>query len=140
MAGKRATKSDWTAELEARFQSVFKPYPNHSCAGEAREEFRKINPDDELLHKMATALEWQIPVFDMRAARAKTVTVVPHFRRWLHNAWWEEEELDGFVKGKLLYSPDHCPRCGHPIKHHGIECYDCRNSGELGPCAREFRP
>ena len=111
-------KSEWTPEMETRFQSVFKPYPNHSAAGEARAEFQRINPDEVLLAKMSAALEWQIPIFGARAKRARTVTVVPHFRRWLRNKWWEEEELDGYGIPVPKVPEPVCGECKMPWNLH----------------------
>jgi len=121
MAGKQAKKTDWTPEMEARFQSVFKPYPNHSAAGEAREEFAKINPNCVLLLKMSAALEWQIPAYVERARRAGTVRVVPHFRRWLHHRFWEDDEVDDFSKPapKEKVQGD-CVECGFPKETHAF--------------------
>ena len=118
VGGKQAKKSDWTPKMEESFQSVFKPYPNRSCSNEARAEFAKINPGATLLRKMAAALDWQIPVLARRAARAGTVSVVPHFRRWLHNRWWEEEELDGYGVPVPDTPEPNCKNCGKPARLH----------------------
>lgn len=116
-------KSDWSEEMEARFQSVWKLYPQHSACGEARAEFQRLNPDDELIETIRAALEWQGPVFEARAKRSKIgIRAVPDFRRWLHNYWWEEDELDEYKRpsGEKEAS-EGCLACGYSSTIHWLK-------------------
>jgi len=42
------------------------------------------------------AIEWQAPIFLWRASKKGAgMSVVPHFRKWLYHACWEDKQLDG---------------------------------------------
>jgi hypothetical protein len=114
-------KADWSDEMEAKFQLAFKPWPNHNASNEARAEFAKINPDDELLAKIRAAVLWQAAALQGRIARARSTVVVPQFRRWLHNRWWEELEVDGVGPPQQKpEEPPPCAICGMTEERHAV--------------------
>ena len=62
--------------------------------------------------------KWRIRLLVWRARRARTVIVVPHFRRWLHQKYWEEGAVDDFLKPASPPPPLVCARCGHTRENH----------------------
>ncbi|MFR5110670.1 MAG: hypothetical protein ACLTEF_05080 [[Clostridium] leptum] len=45
--------------VQMRFQSFWEAYPKKKAKGDALKAFNKLNPDDGLMEKMLSALEWQ---------------------------------------------------------------------------------
>ena len=50
--------------VQIRFQSFLGSYPKKKAKGDALKAFNKLNPDDGLMEKMLSALEWQKKSFD----------------------------------------------------------------------------
>ena len=71
-----------------RFARFWDAYPRKESKPQAQKNFDKINPDDELLETMLTAIERWKKTDQWREDGGK---YIPHPSTWLNNRRWEDE-------------------------------------------------
>ncbi len=76
-----------TEEQEARFARFWAVYPRKESKPDAREAWKKINPDDALTNKIIEAVK-SAKLCD---SRFRELRFTPHPATWLNNAGWENE-------------------------------------------------
>ncbi len=81
-------------EYYVRFLKFYELYPNKTSKKEAEKSFNKINPDDELLKKMLTAISWQKQTEKWREKKGK---YVPMPSTWLNQERWNDEMPQGII-------------------------------------------
>ena len=74
--------------LAERFNRFWAAYPRHVGKAVALKSFEKVNPDDETLTAMLTAIEWQR---NTRQWRENNGQFIPHPSTWLNQRRWEDE-------------------------------------------------
>lgn len=74
--------------LTAAFVRFWEVYPKRVAKGRAERAFAKLNPDDELLQRMLTAIEAQIASEKWRKESGR---FIPHPATWLNDRGWEDE-------------------------------------------------
>ena len=86
-------KRDIEKALSEKFERFWSVYARKVDRKKAEDAFRNINPDDELLSKMISAVkkqkassQWQDPQY------------IPHPTTWLHGKRWEDEVTQAKVK------------------------------------------
>ena len=75
--------------LSDRFNTFWAAYPRHVGKAVALKSFEKINPDEELLAAMLTAINWQRYT---RQWRENGGQYIPHPSTWLNQRRWEDEK------------------------------------------------
>jgi hypothetical protein len=76
-----------TEEQEARFARFWAVYPRKESKPDAREAWKKINPDDVLTDKIIVAVK----AAKLCDSRFRELRFTPHTATWLNNAGWENE-------------------------------------------------
>lgn len=74
--------------VQMRFQSFWEAYPKKKAKGDALKAFNKLNPDDGLMEKMLSALEWQKKSFDWTKDGGQ---YIPLPASWIRGMRWEDE-------------------------------------------------
>lgn len=74
--------------VQIRFQSFWEAYPKKKAKGDALKAFNKLNPDDSLMEKMLSALEWQKKSFDWTKDGGQ---YIPLPASWIRGMRWEDE-------------------------------------------------
>lgn len=74
--------------VQIRFQSFWEAYPKKKAKGDALKAFNKLNPDDGLMEKMLSALEWQKKSFDWTKDGGQ---YIPLPASWIRGMRWEDE-------------------------------------------------
>lgn len=75
-------------DIAARFDRFWSAYPRKEAKPRALAEFTKLNPDDDLLARMLSAVErWR------RSAQwqEENGKFIPHPATWIHQKRWEDE-------------------------------------------------
>ena len=73
-------------DIDISFERFWKAYPRHTAKVNARKAFEKINPDEELLLKMISAVEKQ-----KQSQQWQEERYIPHPATWLNQKRWEDE-------------------------------------------------
>ena len=82
------SKKETAQARQARFDRFWAAYPRKEAKPRALAEFTKLNPDDDLLARMLSAVEhWQ------RSAQwqEENGKFIPHPATWIHQKRWEDE-------------------------------------------------
>ena len=77
---------------DERFEKFWEAYPKHTAKDSARKAFKKINPDDELMEKMLTAIKKQK---ESRQWQENGGQFIPMSSTWLNGKRWEDEVQAG---------------------------------------------
>ena len=72
-------------EITSRFERFYSAYPRKQNRAAAERAFKKLNPDDELLETMITAIENQ------KKSESWSNGYVPHPSTWINGRRWEDE-------------------------------------------------
>ena len=92
------SESNGTSANE-RFEAFWKAYPRKESKPTARKAFEKINPDDELLKKMLSAIEkWK----ETSQWQEDGGRYIPHPSTWLNQQRWEDEPIASQGKQKKV--------------------------------------
>lgn len=75
-------------KCDERFDQFWHMYPRKIGKGAARKAFARINPDDELLKRMITAVVKQSKTTDWTKEGGQ---YIPHPTTWLNQERWEDE-------------------------------------------------
>lgn len=75
-------------KCEERFDRFWAAYPRRVAKGAARKAFAKLNPDDELLDRMLTAIATQRVSPDWRCNNGQ---YIPHPSTWINQERWDDE-------------------------------------------------
>ena len=79
-------KKDNKKSLDISFDRFWAAYPRHDTKAEARKVFDKLNPDEDLLATMLTAIEQQ-----KKGSQWSDPRYIPQPRTWLNQRRWEDE-------------------------------------------------
>ena len=77
-------------EEDPRFTQFWAAYPRHTAKAEALKAFKKIDPDDELLLKMLSAIQQQRNSSQWTRDNGQ---YIPHPATWLNQRRWEDEPM-----------------------------------------------
>lgn len=70
------------------FEAFWQAYPKKASKAQAEKAFAKLKPNDDLLHEMLSALEWQKVTVDWTKSKGQ---FIPYAATWLNNRRWEDE-------------------------------------------------
>lgn len=82
-------------DIQERFDRFWSAYPRHVAKPDARKEFEKLNPDEDMLQTILKAIEQQKQSDQWMKDNGQ---FVPHPRTWLHQKRWEDEVPTGTGK------------------------------------------
>lgn len=91
---------------DARFESFWSAYPRHTNKDAARKAFAKVNPSDELMQTMLSAIEKQKKSEQWNSDGGR---FIPHPATWLNGKRWEDElpmARSNMQSPKSPYKPD----------------------------------
>lgn len=83
---KTKTKREIDNSLSLKFERFWAAYPRHDNKAQAEKAFNKLNPDDNLLATMLSAIEKQ-----KRSSQWQNKQYIPQGSTWLNNRRWEDE-------------------------------------------------
>ncbi|MCL0048398.1 hypothetical protein M1N20_03000, partial [Dehalococcoidia bacterium] len=86
--GEKDIKESPKKSISARFAIFWKSYPKKRNKGQAERAFRKLNPDDNLLAAMVTAIE---KAKQCRDWQKESGQFIPYPATWLNARGWEDE-------------------------------------------------
>ena len=118
-------KGKGKGNIEGLFDIFWEAYPRKVGKPASMVVWKRLHPDEELLSKMLSALEWQKKEW----ARGDKKYIV-HPERWLAKGRWEDEPT---IDNKPAPRPIVKCACGTPItmrNANGVpekQCYECRN-------------
>ena len=75
-------------DIDIRFDRFWVVYPRHTAKQNAKKSFEKLNPDDELLSTMISAVEKQKTSDQWTRDNGQ---FIPHPATWLNQRRWEDE-------------------------------------------------
>ncbi len=77
--------------VDAHFNHFWSLYPQKVAKQNAREAFQKLNPSDQLLTQLLTALQQQIDAYDVLQNQGRWVPKWKFPANWLVQQCWEDE-------------------------------------------------
>lgn len=89
--GKAKRRTVLTNVQLARFEVFWSKYPNRVARGAAEKAWKRIDPDEALLHTMTTAIERQTEEKEQRLRKNLFTPEWPHASTWLNQLRWEDE-------------------------------------------------
>lgn len=84
-----SSESSLTVEQQVLFDKFYSAYPKKAAKKSAINVWKKLNPDEELVNKMLSALERQKRSVQWQKDRGR---FIPYPAKWLNENRWEDEE------------------------------------------------
>ena len=90
-------KNSLTEEQQALFDKFYSAYPKKTAKKNAINVWKKLNPDEELVNKMLSALERQKKSVQWQRDEGR---FIPYPATWLNGKRWEDEYSGEPPKGE----------------------------------------
>lgn len=115
-----------TVAMQARFDRFYQAYPRKRSRGVAEKAFSKLNPDDDLLETMLSALERQ-----KRSPLFADPQFIPYPGVWLNSKRWLDEVQTEYTAQQCAVIDSYNAALGDVLGHMDVKIFSESRAGRI---------